>query len=118
MEKKNKKTLHPWANELNNWLDDCMDDKIKKAGKDRYPNYDELLRWLTDYYSNESDIERMRSNIEKQYITQGHSSRSALTDKQVYINCYNILKESCKYAVNNTLTDNIILDIFEKYILA
>lgn len=116
--KQERQSLHHWANELDNWLDQCMDDKIKKSGKDRYPNYDELLTWLTDYYNSSSDIERMRSNIEKEYFRQGHEKRTNISDEQVYNSCYNILKEACKYTIDNNCTDDIIINIFNEYILA
>lgn len=116
--KEESNTLHHWANELNNWLDQCMDDKIKKNGKDRYPNYRELITWVTEYYKTPEDIERMRSNIERQYQRQGHSPRENITNKQLHENIINILKETCTLAVENTNTDDKIINIIEKYTLA
>lgn len=114
--KEEHQTLHHWCHELGNRIGQCV-IKIKKHGKDRYPNANELVEWLTDYYSDETDIEFMRYNLEKDYIYQGHTERETITNKQLYDAYVSILKEVCPLIVQKQASDDKIQEIVEKYIL-
>ena len=95
-----------------------MRNKIKKNGKDRYPNEQEILQWLTDYYKNASDIEGLRYSIEKEYSYQGHSKRESISDEEVYNHILSILKELSPMIANKTQNKHNIKQVVEKYILA
>ena len=111
-----QRTLHHWCAELNNWLEECTQNKIKKAGKDRYPTAQELKTWLTDYYSNSGDIERMRSGLEKQYIDQGHKKRNVSNDL-IYEHIIYILDKLCPCVEKDENTVQKVQEIIEPYIL-
>lgn len=110
-------TLHHWCHEVNNWFDQCRRNKIKQIRKDRFPNADELLTWLTDYYKNGSDIEGIRFNLEKEYMYQGHKSRKQFSDDVVYERVYNILVDVCPLVAAMENTDDAVQEIVERNIL-
>lgn len=113
--KEENQTLHHWCAELDNWFDQCM-RKIK--GKNRYPNAEELYKWLTDYYSDYTDIEVIRRSIEKQYFYQGHKKRSDISNELLYDNVTKFLKDICPFVANLSSDIEAIEHVIDKYILA
>lgn len=114
--KEEYQTLHHWSHEINNWLKQCIKNKIKRKGKDTSPTSKELYTWLTDYYSSADDMRGIRNVWEHQYDYQGHVSRKYITDKEIYESFTNILKELCQNV--ETLSDDDVQNILENYILA
>ena len=114
--KEEQQTLHHWSHELGIWFDNCV-IKIKKVGKDRYPTVSELITWLTDYYSTESDIEYIRYSLEKDYVYQGHRTREDVSNKMLYEQYLKIIKEICPLAINKQTTDDKIQEVLTKYLL-
>ena len=106
-----KGKLHHWSAELVNWFDQCMKTKIKKR-KYRYPTEQELIKWLTDYFTDYTDIERIRTIIEKRY--QRHSN---ISNEVLYENTVNAIKEICSLLVNNEVTIEDMERILDKYVL-
>lgn len=115
--KEEHQTLHHWCHELNNWLEQCMDNKIKSNKKSRYPSEAELYQWLTEYYDSYGEIERMRSGIEKEFVYHGHIRRT-FTDEQVYNNYAEVLKKLCVLVVADENTVDAVQQEIEPYILA
>lgn len=111
-------TIHHWAHELNNWLSQCMDEKIKKIGKDRYPNADELFRWLTKRYPDADSIDGIRRTWENEYSYQGHKNRTNISNDQLYTNIISMLTEICPVLADKYNTDDKIEEIIKKYRLA
>lgn len=106
-----KGKLHHWSAELTNWFDQCMKTKIKKR-KYRYPTEQELIKWLTDYFTDYTDIERIRTIIEKRY-----KKHSDISNEALYENIIQALKEICSLLVNNEVTIEDMEQILDKYVL-
>lgn len=115
--KEEKETLHHWSHEINNWLIQCMKTKIKRRTKDTYPTEQELYKWLTDYYSDTSDMTGIKKVWDHEYTYQGHESRQTITDEQLYTNYLGSLKELCHCVCINENTDDKVQEILEKYLL-
>ena len=115
--KEESRTLHHLCHEINNWLNVCVKNKIKRQGKDSSPTEKELYTWLTDYYSDASDMTGIRRVWENEYTYQGHTSRDHISDEEVYNSFISILKELCYETARNTNTDDKVQEIVEKYIL-
>lgn len=101
----NQTSIHHWCSEINSWLEQCTEIKIKK--KNRYPNGKEVNKWLLTYWTHPSDIEKIRINIEKKY-GKTSSSNEALYEKVILS-----LNELCKNI--NNLTINEIEQIVTKF---
>lgn len=110
-------TVGHWCSEIDAWLDKCMRNKIKKNGVDRYPNEQEILTWLTDYYKTASDIEGLRFAVEKEYSYQGHQKRQSISDEVLYKNILAILTELSPMVANKTHDKNSIKEISQRYVL-
>lgn len=112
-----ERTLHHWCHELNNWLNQCVRNKIKRSGKDTIPTAKELYKWLTDYYSSSGDVGGTRKVLEDEYIYQGHEKRTC-TDEQIYNNIVSFYKEICSIVALGQNTDDKVEEIIRKYRLA
>lgn len=88
-----------------------MKTKIKKR-KYRYPTEQELIKWLTDYFTDYTDIERIRTIIEKRYHIHSNISNEVL-----YANTVNAIKEICSILVNSEITIEDMEQILDKYVL-
>lgn len=108
-------TIHHWAHELNEFLGQCMDEKIKKIGKDRYPNEQELYKWITKRYPDSDSIDGIRRRLENEYIYQGHNKRNNISNDQLYTNLDAMIKEACPILANKQNTDDKIEEIVKKY---
>ena len=106
-----KGKLHHWSAELVNWFDQCMKTKIKKR-RYRYPTEQELIKWLTDYFTDYTDIERIRAIIEKRYYIHSNISNEVL-----YENTVNAIKEICSILVSSEITIEDMEQILDKYVL-
>ena len=115
--KEENRTLHHWAHEINNWLTQCVATKIKRKGKDTYPTEQELYTWLTDYYSDSSDMEGLKRVWDHEYTYQGHKSRENISEEDIYNSFINILKEVCPLVISKQNTDDKVQEIIEKYVL-
>lgn len=113
-----EQTIHHWAHELNEWLSQCMDEKIKKIGKDRYPNSEELFKWITKRFPDADSIDGIRRTWENKYNYQGHKARTEITNEQLFDNIIFIFKEVCPVLANKQNTDDRIEEIIRKYRLA
>jgi len=113
-----EQTIHHWAHELNEWLGQCMDEKIKKIGKDRYPNAEELYKWITKRFPDADSIDGIRRTWENKYNYQGHEARTGITNDQLYEKIDALIKESCPILANKQNTDDKIEEVIRKYRLA
>ena len=112
--KEESQTLHHWCHELNSWLDQCVECQIKRK-KNPYPTSNELLTWLTDYYKNVDDIKRIRRNIEREYVYQGHKN-CTLTDEELYNSVILFLQIICPIVTEQRNTDDVIEFYIRKFI--
>lgn len=112
--KEEKQTLHHWCHELNSWFDQCVECQIKRK-RNPYPTKEELIKWLTDYYSKVEDIKRIRNNIDKEYQYQGHKI-CTLTDKEIYDKVILFLNVICPIVAEQTNTDDVVQYYIDKFI--
>lgn len=111
--KEEASTLHHWSHELNTWLKQCKEDKVKRKGKDTYPTTDEVISWLKLRYEDASDIYGARNIIEHEYTYQGHAKRE-VSNEDLYDRIFNMLKEIIPEVPE--ISDDEIQKILEGYL--
>lgn len=114
--KEEQNTIHHWCHELNNWLEQCVENKVKRIGKATYPTKEELYQWLHYHYKDGDDIRGSRTVLENEYTYQGHTKRD-ISDQELYEKIDSFLKEICPIIVTHTCTDDNVEEIIRKYFI-
>ena len=114
--KTDSNNYHHWVHEVNNWFNQCVKNKMKMQGKDRYPNENELFKWLIDYYSEIDDIDGTRYAIEHDFVFNGYVERINVDNDLLYAHIIDFLQEIIPVVLNRENSDDKVEEILMKYL--